>query len=447
MIDLIASLMIGYIFPLELLFAVIVYMLPLSKRKWSMGRLFIAVIAYLVSILLFDNSLSLLFNRDRSVMFSTSGILKNPAAYGLHFLFIFLAAVGIVLLCCNVALVDAVHCVAFGYATQHTAYCLYRIMFHVVDPTALDQYTAGYYLVYITVYVSFYVIFAKRLHEAKSSNIADRLSIRYTLVTLLVTLFLSTCSQAFEQESPALHAVTLMYAIFCCVVLLYIQLHQFRALHLQSELDLQQRLWQESKAQYELSRENIELINQKCHDLKHQIGALRSMTDGAERESKLNELEESVMIYDSIVETGNSTIDTVLTEKSLICERSQIILTCIADGECLRFMDAIDLYTIFGNLLDNAIECVRELENSQKRVISLSIFSRADFIFIQCENYYEKELNLVNGLPRSTKAPDGYHGFGITGIKKTAEKYDGFLTLETQGNIFLLRITIPAQNS
>lgn len=103
------NLMIGYIFPLELLFAVIVYMLPLSKRKGSIGRLFI-----------------------------------------------FLAAVGIVLLCCDVALVDAVHCVAFGYATQHTAYCLHRIMFHVVDPTALDQYTAGYYLVYIAVYVSFY---------------------------------------------------------------------------------------------------------------------------------------------------------------------------------------------------------------------------------------------------------------------------------------------------
>ena len=151
------------------------------------------------------------------------------------------------------------------------------------------------------------------------------------------------------------------------------------------------------------------------------------------------------MIYDSMVETGNSTIDTVLTEKSLICERSQIVLTCIADGKCLDFMDTIDLYTIFGNLLDNAIECVRELEDPRKRIISISIFSRANFVFIQCENYYERELVLVNGLPKSTKAPDGFHGFGINGIRQAAEKYDGFITLDTANHIFSLRITIPGQ--
>ena len=446
MIDLIANLMIRYIFPLELLLAVVVYMLPLSGRKGRVGRFFAGVLAYVVCIWLFDRGLSLLSQQEFSEMFSTTGILQNPAAYSLHFLFIFLAAGGIVLLCCDVTWIDAVHCVAFGYATQHIAYCVYRFAFRVADPTVLAQYTAGYYLVYIVVYVLSYFFFAKQIHEAKSSGMTDHLSLRYSVATLLVTLVLSACSQAFEYESPALYAITLMYAIFCCIVLLYVQLHQFRALHLQHELALQQHLWQESKAQYELSRENIALINQKCHDLKHQIGALRSMADGAERESKLNELEQSVMIYDSMVETGNNTIDTVLTEKSLICERDRIVLTCIADGECLRFMDTIDLYTIFGNLLDNAIECVRELENPQKRVISISIFSRANFVFIQCENYYEGELTLANGMPKSTKTPDGYHGFGINGIRQTAEKYDGFLTLETEGHIFLLRITIPIQN-
>lgn len=448
MTELIENWIVGFIFPIELLCAVVVYMLPLSKRKGYIGRFFAGVLIYLAGAVLFDQCLSVAAGKGKelSVLFSADALLKNPVTYTLHYLFVFLAVVGIVLFCCDVTMIDAAHCVAFGYATQHFTYGLYRVVFRVADPTVLDQYhSVGYYVVHIVVYVLFYFIFAKRIHEAKSSGMGDHLSIRYTLATLLVAFILSSCSQAFEQESPSLYVVTLMYAMFCCIVLLYVQLYQFRALHLQNELTLQQHLWQESKAQYELSRENIALINQKCHDLKHQIGALRSMADGAERESKLNELEQSVMIYDSIVETGNNTIDTVLTEKSLICERNQIVLTCIADGECLRFMDTIDLYTIFGNLLDNAIECVRGMENPQKRVISISIFSRADFVFIQCENYYEGELTLVNGMPKSTKTPDGYHGFGINGIKQTVEKYDGFLTLETEGQIFLLRITIPAQ--
>ena len=447
MTELIKSWIVGVIFPIELLLAVVVYMLPLVKRKWSIERFFAGAIVYFVSVLLFGQGLSLLFHRAPSAMFSANGILENPIAYCLNFLFVFLIAVGVVLLCCDVTLTDAVHCVAFGYATQHIAYCIYRLAFRVTDPTALDQYTAGYYLVHIVIYISSYFIFAKRIHEAKSSGMRAHLSMRYSLATLLVTLFLSAFAQAFEQESPALYALTLMYALFCCIILLYVQLHQFRALQLQNELTIQQHLWQESKAHYELSRENIALINQKCHDLKHQIGALRSISDRTERENKLDELEQSVMIYDSIVETGNNTIDTVLTEKSLICERDRIVLTCIADGKCLQFMDTIDLYTIFGNLLDNAIECVREIENHEKRVISISIFTRADFVFIQCENYYEGELTMVNGLPKSTKEPDGYHGFGINGVKKTAEKYDGFLTLETSNHIFLLRVTIPVQHN
>lgn len=426
----------AYIFPIELLLATLVYMFPLPKRKRYIRRFLAGIFAYFISVSLYN-----------SMRFSTDGDWANTISYILFCLLAFLLAAAVTLFCCNIALVDAIHCAAFAYATQHIAYCLHRIAFHVNDPTSLDRYSMGYFVVYATVYLAFYRIFAKEIIRVKSSDNGWRLSIRYTLGTLLVTLALSMCSQYFEQESQPLYTITMMYAMFCCTVLLYSQLYQFRMLNLQNELNLQQRLWQERKTQYELSRENIELINQKCHDLKHQIGALRAMADGAERETKLNELEQSVMIYDSIVETGNSTIDTVLTEKSLICERDQIVLTCIADGQCLNFMDVIDLYTILGNLLDNAIECVRELKNPQKRVISISIFSRANLIFIQCENYYEGEITLVNDLPKSTKTPDGYHGYGLKGVRQTAEKYGGFLTLDTTNHVFLVRTTIPAPNS
>ena len=90
---------------------------------------------------------------------------------------------------------------------------------------------------------------------------------------------------------------------------------------LQHELDVQQQLWHKSREQYQLSAENVDLINRKCHDLKHQIAALRRISDrrGAGEES-IQALEQSVMIYDSVVKTGNDILDTVLTEKSLLCE-------------------------------------------------------------------------------------------------------------------------------
>ena len=81
----ITDLIIGYIFPLELLLAVVVYMLPLPGRKGCLARFFAGVLAYVVCIRLFDQGLSLLSQQEFSEMFSTSGILQNPVAYGLHF--------------------------------------------------------------------------------------------------------------------------------------------------------------------------------------------------------------------------------------------------------------------------------------------------------------------------------------------------------------------------
>ena len=104
------------------------------------------------------------------------------------------------------------------------------------------------------------------------------------------------------------------------------------------------------------------LINHKCHDLKHQISAMRAITSPEEREKYLREVEDSVQIYDAIVQTGNEVLDTVLTEKSLFCAANNIKINCIVDGRQMDIFEPVDLYTIFGNALDNAIESVRQLE-------------------------------------------------------------------------------------
>ena len=136
-----------------------------------------------------------------------------------------------------------------------------------------------------------------------------------------------------------------------------------------------------------MTAENVELINRKCHDLKHQIAALKQISDQSQRVSTIRSLEESVMIYDSIVETGNHILDTILTEKSLLCEARGITLTCVADGTALDFMDEMDLCTLFGNALDNAIESVEKLPDPERRLIHLSVSRQRGFLHIRVENY------------------------------------------------------------
>ena len=117
--------------------------------------------------------------------------------------------------------------------------------------------------------------------------------------------------------------------------------------------------------------------------------------------------------------------------------------TCVADGRQLSFLDPIDLYTLFGNALDNAIENVRKLPQVERRVISLTVFEKPGLSVIQLENYYDGELRFQDGLPVTSKADREDHGFGMRSIRSLAEKYGGSISIDGENSIFLLSITLP----
>ena len=148
-------------------------------------------------------------------------------------------------------------------------------------------------------------------------------------------------------------------------------------------------------------------------------------------------------IYDSSVNTGNKALDTVLMEKKLYCEKYLIQLTCIADGEKLTFMQPADVYSLFGNALDNAIESVLKEEETEKRVISLSVSERMQLLTIRVENYLAEKPEILNGLPVTTKDDKKHHGFGMKSIQYIARKYGGEISVASEDHAFILNIIIP----
>ena len=194
--------------------------------------------------------------------------------------------------------------------------------------------------------------------------------------------------------------------------------------------------------QYELTRENIALINQKCHDLKHQIRALRNATK-EELEHYLEEIEGQVQIYDAIVKTGNEVLDTILTEKSLYCKERGISVSCVADGSQMSFINMADLYAILGNAMDNAIEAVQKFENPEQRQIDVIIYRKQQFLAINVINPIPEKLMYEDHLPVTTKGDRDYHGFGLKSIKYILKKYDGFMTIQDEDGMFSLMLLIP----
>lgn len=213
------------------------------------------------------------------------------------------------------------------------------------------------------------------------------------------------------------------------------------------ELESVQNVLQNQYQQYKQSRESIELINYKYHDLKHQIEVLRREQDPEKRNAFLNQMENEIKQYELQNKTGNGVLDTVLTSKSMYCNSHGITLTSVADGKLLDFMDTMDICSIFGNALDNAIESVMKLEDKEKRLIHVTVSQQKAFLMIRVENYFEGGLEYAKGQLKTTKKEKQFHGYGIKSICYTVNKYDGAVDIDTEDNWFNLKILIPLKDS
>lgn len=225
-------------------------------------------------------------------------------------------------------------------------------------------------------------------------------------------------------------------------VILYLQNEVFRKSALRQELEIMNLLHKKDHEQYELAKENIELINQKCHDLKHQIRAIRDM-DRSDVDKYLDEIEKSVNIYEAIAHTGNEVLDTILTEKSLYCANHNITISCVADGSQLSFVNTVDLYTLLGNALDNAIEAVEKFEEKDRRQIDVVIFRQQRFVVINIINPAPADAGFDPENPQTTKDDSEYHGFGIRSMRHVVKKYDGFMNIKVEDGCFVLEILFP----
>lgn len=383
------------------------------------------------------------------------------------YLFIFALTVAGMKIICKEPWINVIFCGIAAYTVQHLAYQFTNLvftlilwgesplfgMYHVgtVDVYGMDMEAFFWVMMYITGYFTVYgllwFLFMCRINRKEDLTIKNR-SLVGLIGGCMVLNILLNALMVFSGETQAVvnSVVYHISSIFNCLLLLQWQFKLVQTKRLETELDFTKKLLVQSKEQYKISKENIDLINMKCHDMKHQIreiGSRKRLED-----ETIKDLEQSISMYDSVVKTENEALDVILTEKSFKCLHHNIVLKCIADGQVLNFMKNGDVYSLFGNALDNAIEAVIRLPDEAKRVIGLKVYSVGDLVTVNIKNFYQGELRMSeDGYPCTTKANKDYHGYGIKSIRMVTEKYDGSLSIMTKGDVFNLNILIPMPNT
>lgn len=349
-------------------------------------------------------------------------------------------------LCVLRALFDAPWSLLFfygsaSYAVEAIVFVIRRIEYYLPSLTDAGGLalacakTFGCSVVLLVVWV----LLVRRYRDGGVPDVSNGYLLFFVGATLLVSNVLSTWARIGGFASLPFAVCSLL----SYVLLLVLEFDVFRVSALEHERDLTRRLLRERERQRLASQESIETVNVKFHDLKHQIAALRSMSDSAERERSLADLEWSIDAYDAAVHTGDAAIDAILTEKSMRCWGREIDFTCMVDGPALAALGVVDVYTLLGNALDNAIEAAERVADPEGRIVSLRTERRGSLLYVGIENTCVGTVTLVDGLPATTKHDSENHGFGMRSIRSVVVRHGGNLVVDASEGRFSLSVLVP----
>lgn len=358
------------------------------------------------------------------------------------YLLFFLIGYGSIQLCMRCEKSEAMFCMTCALATQHLSYVLYDDVL-ALSGWAYDsvQAVAIISAVMLLVYLAAYYLFVRKMKQHPELSFQNRENLIVGGLLILFTIVIKFIMEPYlsARSMTKLYVLVSIYDVVCCVLALMLERGLFRNQALTDEKNFLTQLVHMQEEQYRTSKANVEMVNIKCHDMKHQISHITSTTDP----DAIRELEQIISVYDSSLQTGNEILDVCLMEKKLLCEKNSIKLDCIANGQCLSFMQPSDLFSLFGNALDNAMEAVCKLDDVEKRIIFVSVKEELGMAIIHVENNYTGELIMADGIPRTSKDDEFYHGYGVKSIRMVVEKYDGNMALLPQNGIFNLNISIP----
>ncbi len=415
-----------WICEVALLISGFIYVHTIEPREMSKKRIWINAVAYLILVGIINQ---FQFKEDLWMR-----ILAKIAGFGFLAHFLYMGR--------NLSRKAAAYYAIWAFMSWQLLYELRIIMKNITgyleEPHLWVKWMAEI-LIFLIGYLIIGFTIAKWMPDGGQKKIGPRQFLAAMLIFVVFEMisFIPESRELYPGEWMAMYLTEILLA-----VILYLQNELFKKSDMQRELDMIKLLWKKEQEQYKMSKENIALINQKCHDLKHQIRAIRN-SDKEDKEKYLEEIENSIQIYEAIVKTGNEVLDTILTEKSLHCKEKGITVSCMADGSQLGFINTIDLYSILGNVIDNAIEAVEKLKNKEMRQIDVLIYKQKQFLMIHVINPIIGNLVYEEELPVTTKENRNDHGYGLKSIKYILEKYDGCFSIAEEDGCFSLIILIP----
>lgn len=181
------------------------------------------------------------------------------------------------------------------------------------------------------------------------------------------------------------------------------------------------------------------------HEMKQKYLLVQSYIDqGAYEKLKefYHESIEALKEEECVSRTGNMCFDTIINYKAAIAEKYGIKLKCdVLNMPYDMNLEEEDMYSLLGNLLDNAIEAVCGLDIDE-RMITLAVKMSGKNMYINMENPYQGELRKQGNRYLTTKREEKEHGIGLRMIQDIVKRHEGEISIKDEDNYFRVEILL-----
>lgn len=285
----------------------------------------------------------------------------------------------------------------------------------------------------VVVIFMYYMIFSRLMNKKKVAFTKVQWAINFIILIYSLINMLVIAEGALQGQANFILTVNMGCIVLADLYLLYFIKVANEKNYLEGEIEI---LEKQAHMQYEYYLVQEQKYNATVHIL-HDVDKHVKSIENLCVNGKTGEAAEYVKDIRNMLEplipikyTGNPILDILLTDKATISKEKKIKFDIKIDNIDMNFLEAIDATTIFGNLIDNAIEAVEKVNGD--RYIEVSIMPYQEMILVRIKNT-SLPLKWKNGMPVSEKGKN--HGIGLLNVKRSIEKYDGNISIQQKNGI------------
>lgn len=257
----------------------------------------------------------------------------------------------------------------------------------------------------------------------------------------LITLSRDFSGIQMQEQKLMLLCVSCIWLM--CLIMYFVVQQMSKDNQTKLEYELMKEKEKYSKESMEIIKRSNEELREFKHDLKNYLLPLQEAMETMPQSEmvkvweKINQKIEDVQ---TLIQTGNSYVDSMINTKITLARSEKVDVKCTILSK-MEGIDDLEFCSVFGNLMDNAIEAERKV--TEKKEIIIFVEEKMGYLRLEIQNKIEKSVLNENSSLNTTKKDTSSHGIGHKSIKRTMQKVGGALKYYETGDLFCAEAVFP----